>query len=157
MAASEEKVVWTGRPSWRGRMAILIPGVLLVVVVLVVLLWAGVAVGTSVIVAAVVAVVVLVWTIWETIRWKYTITNHRVFVRHGLVSIDEQTARLERVQDITLRQTLFDRMFGVGRLLIDTAGSSGGALEFRALVDPAHVREVLDTAVRAERREEEVV
>lgn len=138
-------------------MAILIPGVLLVVVLLVVLLWAGVAVGTSVIVAAVVAVVVLVWTIWETIRWKYTITNHRVFVRHGLVSIDEQTARLERVQDITLRQTIFDRMFGVGRLQIDTAGSSGGPLEFRALLDPAHVREVLDTAVRAERREEEAV
>ncbi len=157
MAAGEEKVIWTGRPSWRGRMAILIPGALLAVVVLVVLLWADVAVGTSVIVAAIVAAIVLVWTIWETIRWKYTITNHRVFVRHGLVSIDEQTARLERVQDITLRQSLFDRMFGVGRLLIDTAGSSGGALEFRALVDPAHVREVLDTAVRAERREDDDV
>ena len=83
-------------------------------------------------------------------------TNRRVFVRHGLVSIHEQTARLERVQDITLHQTLFDRMFGVGRLQIDTAGSSGGALEFKALLEPTEVREVLESAVRAEQRDDDV-
>jgi uncharacterized membrane protein YdbT with pleckstrin-like domain len=138
-------------------MAIVVPGALLTVLVLVVGIWAGLSTGTALIVAAIVAVAVLVWTIWETIRWKYTITNHRVFVRHGLVSVNEQTARLERVQDITLHQSLFDRLFGVGRLLIDTAGSSGQALEFKALVDPGHVREVLDTAVRAERREDDAV
>ena len=116
-------------------MAILVPGVLLTILALVVCLWAGSRrpsrssssgrrprhgrLG-----------------LLETIRWKYTITNRRVFVRHGLVSINEQTARLERVQDITLHQTLFDRMFGVGKLQIDTAGSSGGALEFKALLEP---------------------
>jgi uncharacterized membrane protein YdbT with pleckstrin-like domain len=155
VAAEAENVIWTGRPSWRGRMAILIPGILVAVIVLVVCLWAGLSVGVTLILFAVIAVVVLLWTIWETIRWKYTITNRRVFVRHGLVSINEQTARLERVQDITLHQTPFDRIFGVGKLLIDTAGSSGGPLEFQALVDPAHVREVLDNAVRAERQEDD--
>jgi uncharacterized membrane protein YdbT with pleckstrin-like domain len=157
MAAVEEKVIWAGRPSWRGRIAIVVPGALLVVLVLVVGIWAGLATGTAVIIAAVLAVAVLIWTVWETIRWKYTITDRRVFVRHGLISVSEQTARLERVQDVTLHQTLFDRMFGVGRLLIDTAGSSGGAFEFKALVDPAHVREVLDNAVRAERHDHDDV
>ena len=86
--------------------------------------------GITLILVAVIAVVVVLWTIWETIRWKYTITNRRVFVRHGLVSINEQTARLERVQDITLHQTPFDRIFGVGKLADRDAGSSGGPLEF---------------------------
>ena len=90
----------------------------------------------TLVVVGIVALVTVVWGFLETIRWKYTITNRRVFVRHGLVSIREQTARLERVQDITLHQTLFDRMFGVGSLQIDTAGSSGGALEFKALLEP---------------------
>jgi len=156
MAAEEEKVIWSGRPSWRGRMAIVVPGVLLALLVLVVGLWAGLSTGINLIVVAIIAAVVLVWTIWETIRWKYSITNRRVFVRHGLISINEQTARLERVQDVTLHQSPFDRLFGVGRLLIDTAGSSGGALEFKALVQPAHVREVLDTAVRAEQHADDV-
>ena len=158
VAAAEEereREIWSGRPSWRGRMAILVPGVLLTILVLVICLWAGLSGGITAILVAIVALVTIVWAFLETIRWKYTITNRRVFVRHGLVSINEQTARLERVQDITLHQTLFDRMFGVGRLLIDTAGSSGGALEFKALVEPTHVREVLDAAVRAERRDDD--
>jgi uncharacterized membrane protein YdbT with pleckstrin-like domain len=135
-------------------MSIVIPGVLLAIVFLVIALWAGLATGTALIVTLVLAVVVVVWTLLETIRWKYTITNRRVFVRHGLVSVNEQTARLERVQDVTLRQSLFDRMFGVGRLDIDTAGSEGGALEFKALIEPTHVREVLDAAVRNEQRDD---
>jgi uncharacterized membrane protein YdbT with pleckstrin-like domain len=135
-------------------MAIVIPGALLAIAFLVIALWAGLATGTALIVTVVIAVVVVVWTLLETIRWKYTITNRRVFVRHGLVSVNEQTARLERVQDVTLRQTLFDRMFGVGRLDIDTAGSEGGALEFKALLQPTHVREVLDAAVRNEQRDD---
>jgi uncharacterized membrane protein YdbT with pleckstrin-like domain len=135
-------------------MAIVIPGALLAIAFLVIALWAGLATGTALIVTLVIAVVVVVWTFLETIRWKYTITNRRVFVRHGLVSVNEQTARLERVQDVTLRQSLFDRMFGVGRLDIDTAGSEGGALEFKALMEPTHVREVLDAAVRNEQRDD---
>jgi uncharacterized membrane protein YdbT with pleckstrin-like domain len=135
-------------------MAIVIPGALVAIAFLVIALWAGLATGTALIVTVVLAVVVVVWTLLETIRWKYTITNRRVFVRHGLISVNEQTARLERVQDVTLRQSLFDRMFGVGRLDIDTAGSEGGALEFKALLEPTHVREVLDAAVRNEQRDE---
>ena len=152
----EEQVIWSGRPSWRGRMAILVPGVLLTILALVVCLWADFSATVTVVVVGIVALVTVVWALLETIRWKYTITNRRVFVRHGLVSIQEQTARLERVQDITLHQTLFDRMFGVGRLQIDTAGSSGGALEFKALLEPTEVREVLESAVRAEQHGETV-
>ena len=152
----EEQVIWTGRPSWRGRMAILVPGVLLTILVLVVCLWADFSATVTVVVVGIVALVTVVWAFIETIRWKYTITNRRVFVRHGLVSIHEQTARLERVQDITLHQTLFDRMFGVGKLQIDTAGSSGGALEFKALLEPTEVREVLEAAVRAEQHPDDV-
>jgi uncharacterized membrane protein YdbT with pleckstrin-like domain len=152
-APEQEHEIWSGRPSWRGRMAIVIPGVLLTLLALVVCVWAGASASVTLVVVVVVGLVTVVWAFLETLRWKYTITNRRVFVRHGLVSVQEQTARLERVQDITLQQSLFDRLFGVGRLLIDTAGSSGGALEFKALVAPTHVREVLDTAVRAERHE----
>ena len=135
-------------------MAIVVPGALLALAVLAVGIWAGLSAATAVIIAVVVALVTVVWALLETIRWKYTITNRRVFVRHGLISVQEQTARLERVQDVTLRQTLFDRLFGVGRLDIDTAGSEGGAFEFKALTEPTHVREILDAAVRQEQQHE---
>jgi uncharacterized membrane protein YdbT with pleckstrin-like domain len=155
VAAEEEQVIWAGRPSWRGRMAILVPGVLLTILALVVCLWADFSASVTVVIVGIVALVTVVWAFIETLRWKYTITNRRVFVRHGLVNIHEQTARLERVQDIALHQTLFDRVFGVGRLEIDTAGSTGGPLVFKALLEPTRVREILDAAVRAEQRDDD--
>jgi uncharacterized membrane protein YdbT with pleckstrin-like domain len=148
----DERVIWTGRPSWRGRLSILAPGLVLAVLVFLLLLWVGVDLAVSLVVALVIAVVAIVWGLLETLRWKYTITSRRVFVRHGLVSVNEQSARLERVQDLTLRQTLFDRLFGVGALEIDTAGSEGGALQLKALERPARVREILETAVREEQQ-----
>jgi uncharacterized membrane protein YdbT with pleckstrin-like domain len=137
-------------------MAILVPGVLLTILALVVCLWADFSALVTIVVVGIVALVTVVWAFLETLRWKYTITNRRVFVRHGLITIREQTARLERVQDVTLHQTVFDRIFGVGRLLIDTAGSSGGALVFKALLEPTKVREILDAAVRAEQHADDV-
>jgi putative membrane protein len=137
-------------------MAILVPGVLLTILALVVCVWADLSALVTLVVVGIVALVTVVWAFLETLRWKYTITNRRVFVRHGLITIREQTARLERVQDVTLHQTVFDRLFGVGRLLIDTAGSSGGALVFKALLEPTEVREILDAAVRAEQHPSEV-
>jgi uncharacterized membrane protein YdbT with pleckstrin-like domain len=135
-------------------MSIVLPGLLLALVVLVGGLLLDLSTTIVLLVAAAVAVATVAWALWETIRWKYTITERRVFVRHGLISVNEQTARLERVQDLTLRQSLFDRVFGVGTLAIDTAGSEGGALEFKALRSPAEVRELLDATIRRERHED---
>lgn len=149
MVAEGEQVVWSGRPSWRGRLSIVVPGILLTAAVVAVLVWADVSKSATVIVGLILLAVAVGWALLETVRWKYTITDRRVFVRHGLVSVDEQTARLERVQDLTLHQTLFDRLFGVGTLEIDTAGSEGGPLEFKALTEPTRVREILDTTVRS--------
>ncbi|HXV58304.1 MAG TPA: PH domain-containing protein [Gaiellaceae bacterium] len=153
ITADDERVVWTGRPSWRGRMSIVAPGLLLALAVLVGGLLLDVSTTIVLLVAVVIAVATVAWALLETIRWKYTVTERRVFVRHGLISVNEQTARLERVQDLTLRQSLFDRLFGVGTLKIDTAGSEGGALEFKALRSPAEVRELLDATIRRERHE----
>ncbi|HEY7562478.1 MAG TPA: PH domain-containing protein [Gaiellaceae bacterium] len=153
MVAEGEQVVWSGRPSWRGRISIVAPGIVLTAAVVAVLVWADVSKTVTLVVGLVLLAVTVVWALLETIRWKYTITDRRVFVRHGLVSVNEQTARLERVQDLTLHQTLSDRLFGVGTLQIDTAGSEGGPLEFKALTEPTRVREILDSTVRSHQPE----
>jgi uncharacterized membrane protein YdbT with pleckstrin-like domain len=153
VVAEGEQVVWSGRPSWRGRISIVAPGIVLTAAVVAVLVWADVSKTVTLVVGLVLLAVTVVWALLETIRWKYTITDRRVFVRHGLVSVNEQTARLERVQDLTLHQTLSDRLFGVGTLQIDTAGSEGGPLEFKALTEPTRVREILDSTVRSHQPE----
>jgi uncharacterized membrane protein YdbT with pleckstrin-like domain len=140
-------VIWVGRPSWRARMSIVASGAVAAVLVLALLLWIGwegIGAGAFLIIV----LVTLGWAMLETIFWKYTVTDRRIFVRHGLLSVTEETARLGRVQDITLRQSIFDRLFGVGTLSIDTAGTEGGALDFRGLRQPTEVRELVENAVR---------
>jgi membrane protein YdbS with pleckstrin-like domain len=128
-------------------MSILATGVVVAVLVLALLVWIGWQ-GIGAGAFLVIVLVTLGWALLETIFWKYTVTDRRIFVRHGLLSVTEETARLGRVQDITLRQSIFDRLFGVGTLSIDTAGTEGGALDFRGLVRPTEVREVIEDAVR---------
>lgn len=144
---AEERVIWVGRPSWRSRLSILAGGAVVAVLVLALLLWLGWA-GVGAAAFLIIVLVTLGWALLETIFWKYTITDRRIFVRHGLLSVTEETARLGRVQDITLRQSVFDRVFGVGTLSIDTAGTEGGALDFRGLHRPAEVGELVEDAVR---------
>ena len=85
VSRDEERVVWSGRPSWRGRVSIFAPGLLLAVLVLVLGLLLGLDVVLALVLTLAIAAVTLVWGLLETIRWRYTITNRRVFVRHGLV------------------------------------------------------------------------
>ena len=81
------------------------------------------------VILAVVCGVTIGWGLAADDLWKYTLTEKRLLVQHGLITVTEQTAALDRVQDMTLRQSLFDRLFKVGTLHVDTAGSSGGAFE----------------------------
>jgi membrane protein YdbS with pleckstrin-like domain len=145
---AEERVIWTGRPSWRARMSLLASGAVIAILLLAAALWIGwEGIGATIFLIAV--VVTMGWALIQTILWKYTVTDRRIFVRHGLLSVTEETARLGRVQDITLRQSIFDRLFGVGTLSIDTAGTEGGALDLRGLRNPTGVRELVENAVRA--------
>lgn len=129
-------------------MSLLASGAVIAILLLAAALWIGwEGIGATIFLIAV--VVTMGWALIQTILWKYTVTDRRIFVRHGLLSVTEETARLGRVQDITLRQSIFDRLFGVGTLSIDTAGTEGGALDLRGLRNPTSVRELVENAVRA--------
>lgn len=62
----------------------------------------------------------IVW--WQTTR--YVFTDHRIVVRTGLFNIKGDTIPLNRVQALQFEKTLFDRILGSGRLLIDSAGEN---------------------------------
>jgi len=68
----------------------------------------------------------------------YVVSNQRLRVRQGVLSRREQTARFERVQNVSISQTLLDRIFKVGAVQFDTAGTdtSDSNLNFRGISDP---------------------
>lgn len=68
----------------------------------------------------------IVW--WQTTR--YVFTDHRIIVRTGLFSIKGDTIPLNRVQALQFEKTLFDRVLGSGRLLIDSAGENDIVIKY---------------------------
>jgi len=55
---------------------------------------------------------------------KMTILEDRLRYETGILSRNTRTVQLSKVQDVTVRQRIGQRIFGVGDLSIETAGKS---------------------------------
>jgi uncharacterized membrane protein YdbT with pleckstrin-like domain len=126
-----EQVVMDLRPHWvRLVRPVLSGAVVLALAVLGVFFTpAGVlqvALQYTILVVAVVLLAVLTvrpWLIWVTTR--YVLTTERVLLSHGIVSRSRRDIPLRRINDFTFEQTLFERLFGSGTLILESAGEHG--------------------------------
>ena len=55
---------------------------------------------------------------------KYTLTDTRLIIKSGFLNIKEDEIMLYRITDITYKASLWERMFGVGKLFCDSADKS---------------------------------
>jgi membrane protein YdbS with pleckstrin-like domain len=121
-----EEVVLDLRPHWwylSGPIA-------LVVVMLVATIAsriAGVADVLSIVLAAALFVS-LVMLLARYARWattSFVLTSHRLVHRAGVLAKTGLEIPLDHINDISYRQTIFDRMIGAGDLVIESAGQRG--------------------------------
>ncbi|MCA1693132.1 MAG: PH domain-containing protein [Acidimicrobiales bacterium] len=78
--------------------------------------------------ALILAAVCLVWVVARYARWvttNFTVTSDRLIHRTGVFSKHGKEIPLERLNDISFRRTLVERMVGAGDLLIESAGEQG--------------------------------
>jgi putative membrane protein len=79
-------------------------------------------------IAAVVVLVVLLvatalfWVSWRTSEFR--IDGEAVTVRHGVLLRTQRTARLDRIQGVTISRPLFARLLGAARIEFDVAGQN---------------------------------
>jgi len=84
--------------------------------------------GYFVIPMLIVVLVALVWLLARMARWATTslvVTSDRLVVRYGVLARHGREMPLERINDITVSQTLFMRMLRAGDLVIESAGERG--------------------------------
>lgn len=73
----------------------------------------------------------VIWVVWFLVRlaeWRTThfvLTNDRLVVRAGVVSKEGREIPLERINDLSYHQSLFERLVGAGDLMIESAGQRG--------------------------------
>ncbi|MGH2719290.1 MAG: PH domain-containing protein [Actinomycetota bacterium] len=136
--------------------------------------FSGIAVIGALLLAAGVAIVVLfsksaqevlgladaglavLWLIWlgaKVLAWRTThfvLTTDRLIFRSGVLGRQGREIPLERVNDISFHQSLFERIVGTGDLLIESAGRQGQDV-FSRLPHPDRAQQEIYTGMENNR------
>jgi len=103
-------------------------------------------VGTIRLVIGIVALVAaLVWFGVPFLKWRttrYEVTTRRLRLREGIISRSGRDFPLNRISDVSFSQGLLDRMFGCGRLIVESPGEQG-TLVLSEIPDVRRVQGVL--------------
>jgi len=104
--------------------------------------------------AAVVPVLLILWT-WaiERLSTRYRLTNYRLFKVTGILSRDHNEVELVRVDDVSVRQNILQRIFNVGVVtVISPHDQTEPTLELRGIENPIEVKELIRSNVRRRRQ-----
>jgi hypothetical protein len=82
---------------------------------------------------------------------RYELTPTRFIIRTGFFSTNTEEVLLYRVLDLKLKRNLWQKLFGVGTLVIHTMDQTAKVVEFKNIKGSEKVRQFLGKAVEAER------
>ncbi len=82
----------------------------------------------------------------------YTLLSDRLIIESGILTKRREEIRLYRILDITMNQTLFQRLFAVGTLKVSTVDASARKCYIRDIPTPVEVMELLSDMSNRERQ-----
>lgn len=144
-----EQVIFQGHPSWRAILGFYLKGILIAAIVGVIAKLFDADSGTVfLIVLVIIAVTVLIGFI-KRVATTYTITDRRLNIKRGIVSREVQETRLERVQNVNYKQSVYQRAMQIGDVDFDTAAGDDYNFVFAGVADPQDVVHSVDQATGA--------
>lgn len=141
-----ERVIFRGHPSWRAILGFYLKGVIVAAIAGLIAKLFGAGSGTVfLVVLAAIALAVLAGFL-KRVATTYTITSRRLNIKRGIVSREIQETRLERVQNVNYRQSIYQRLMQIGDVDFDTAATDDYNFVFVGVADPANVVHAVDQA-----------
>ncbi|MBL8692528.1 MAG: PH domain-containing protein [Planctomycetes bacterium] len=96
--------------------------------------------------------------LWVTARFlaarlsvRYRLTSERLFLERGILSREMSEIELVRVDDVTVHQSLIERMVNVGKVTLATTDASDPGISLESIDRPLEVKETIRAAVRRQR------
>jgi len=147
--SSDERTIFEGHPSWRAILGFYLKGIAVAVLAgFVARLFSDSGATVFVVVLAVIVVTVLAGFV-KRVATVYTITNRRLNIKRGIVSREIQETRLERVQNVNYRQSVYQRVMQIGDVDFDTAAvEDSNDFVFAGVANPEDVVHRVDQATR---------
>jgi len=73
-------------------------------------------------------IVIIVWPKLFYKSWKFDIRENEIYLERGVLTRVYTVAPFKRIQHLDVEQSVMDRMFGLGKLVVYTAGTRGADL-----------------------------
>ena len=78
---------------------------------------------------------------------KYSMSKDRLFLETGLLNMNQEEILLYRVRDISLHISLWQRLFGVGTIIVKSSDQTLPELHIENIKSPRIVKEQIHTHV----------
>ena len=155
-----EQLIWRGHPSGRSSLVYFLKwGFLALLPVSIAGLlklgdretgidyWKWVAISIALL------VVVVVIDVVRRALIDYVVTDQRLRIRRGILTRREQSASIERVQNVNTTRTLLDRMLRIGDIDFDTAGAEAveASFSFAGVARPLELVRLFERHVALQR------
>ena len=88
---------------------------------------------------------------------KYILTEEKLIINMGFLSKSEEEIRLYRITDFSVKQSLFQRIFGVGNINISSSDNMQGEFTISQIKNPYEIKNKLSDMVEIERQKKGIV
>lgn len=87
---------------------------------------------------------------------KYCMTDDKLLIRKGVFNLQEEEVRLYRIMDVTLKRSLWERLFGLGTIHCCSADKSTPEFDILHVKNSLEVKNYISDEVERERNERRV-
>lgn len=91
---------------------------------------------------------------WLGLPWTFTVyglSQDRLFIKSGILNIQEDEVRLYRILDLSLKKSFWQRILGLGTIRVDSSDKTMKAFDIYNIRDCEAVKEQLSSLVEEER------
>ncbi len=153
LLGKNEQILWRARQHWIVLSANFVINLFIFIVIWAIYAAAGM-LGAGPIgeflrsyrgIALIALLIPIAWFGWEFLQWwaeEYLVTTHRVVQTEGLINKHTKDSALEKINDITLNQSVMGRILNYGDLAIIT-GSDVGTNVLKRLAKPVDFKKTL--------------
>ena len=131
----EERIfLYQSRPSWLNYIYLYIAGIILFI------FFANM---RSADIGTLVLIVLIILSIILRYRYLYTITDHRIIMRVGLIARNTNEIVTRHIRAINVRQSIVERLLDIGTIEFSTAAGEGIEVRFKGIREPYKVKNVV--------------
>lgn len=136
---NQEAIIWQGKPSQLLNLKTYILFSIGCLLSLTAMAWAG-AFG---LLGVLFCLGKMAWAYFEVDSCSFTVTNQAVIYQYGLLTRRRSFIELYRIQDATLIEPLWMRIFGLGTIRLESLQWTSEQISFRGIKKPQQIQNMV--------------